>query len=844
MENSETTTAAAAAQPMVVPRPRIANACEACRSAKVKCQASHQLGICKRCFDSKRECIFKTGPRTRRPRQSKLNESSPRPPPPPAPSKTFTIDIPMPDEGVVEATEGIEALRLAHEMSIDTLVPYESSLESDEDDDMYDYSYYEASTGSRGPQQSQISRGRHKQSTTGSVVSNASSLPVGASALSTPPSSIVGRAMSAKKSLATIGIQPQFNADSAGALLESFRKVQMKHFPVIHIPDDATVTSLARERPFVLLAVLAAASNSRSLQGHSLYDEEFRKILGLKFVAGGERSVDLLLGLAIYVAWYPFHLRPKNKQAFQYIRMTVDLVSDLELDQDHYFGQDEPSSQRLAEIRAYLGSYYQVSSYRSCWARTATMTYTPFTSKCCDILEQHAKSQGDKILVWQVRLQRIVEETNDMRRNQRGRSQSESQIELMLKGMEAQLNEWEKKLDAELSDVPSIRIGFIFARIFLSGAPLLQLPSSKEGPLDRSTYFKADPNRLMAVIPILQESFDYYLTLSALEINSFTGVHWSNFILGIILGFRMSFPVPVCPEWDDSAARPLLRFGEYIDRFCGHWGGEGTKNCDEIQASLNATLGTGTPHSGSSTTGPNMKNTPNLDILSASKVVLGEVRKKFLKRLAKHDRPPQQLQQQQQSQQPPLPTPPSAATSSSSPWDNSNTLLSPIGSNLLYGMNQPLEPQLGSMNTPATSRSTPGTDGSPIQLDANMRGCPMMDGSLETFYPFFNESFSANMAHHAHPQPLPTPPFHDQPPTLQGNQTLHQHNQHQHQLHPEQNIFHTHAMPVSPTAVPATGMGLDVGGGLMGGAGAESFNNDLWATMTMNWATQEGGFEF
>ncbi|KAK4447490.1 hypothetical protein QBC34DRAFT_409527 [Podospora aff. communis PSN243] len=55
----------------VVPRPRITNACEACRSAKVKCQASNQLGICKRCLDSKRECVFKTGPRTRRPRQSK-----------------------------------------------------------------------------------------------------------------------------------------------------------------------------------------------------------------------------------------------------------------------------------------------------------------------------------------------------------------------------------------------------------------------------------------------------------------------------------------------------------------------------------------------------------------------------------------------------------------------------------------------------------------------------------------------------------------------------------------------------------------------------------------------------
>lgn len=150
---------------------------------------------------------------------------------------------------------------------------------------------------------------------------------------------------------------------------------------------------------------------------------------------------------------YPFHLRPKNKQAFQYVRMTVDLVSDLELDQDIYLGHDEPSAQRLREIRAYLGSYYQVSSYRACWARTAALTYTPFTSKCCDLLEQHAKSQGDKILVWQVRLQRIVEETNDMRRSQRGRSQNESQIELMLKGMEAQLNEWERSLDKELVNI-------------------------------------------------------------------------------------------------------------------------------------------------------------------------------------------------------------------------------------------------------------------------------------------------------------------------------------------------------------------------------------------------------
>jgi len=77
----------------------------------------------------------------------------------------------------------------------------------------------------------------------------------------------------------------------------------LPHFPCVVLSPEATVSDLARERPFVLLAVLAVASSTRTLQGHSLYDEEFRKILGLKIVAGGERSIELLEGLIVYVAW-------------------------------------------------------------------------------------------------------------------------------------------------------------------------------------------------------------------------------------------------------------------------------------------------------------------------------------------------------------------------------------------------------------------------------------------------------------------------------------------------------------------------------------------------------------
>lgn len=67
--------------------------------------------------------------------------------------------------------------------------------------------------------------------------------------------------------------------------------------------EEPSIASLAQSSPFLLLAILAAASGSRTIQGHSLYDEEFRKVLGMKFVAAGERSLELLMGLVIYTAW-------------------------------------------------------------------------------------------------------------------------------------------------------------------------------------------------------------------------------------------------------------------------------------------------------------------------------------------------------------------------------------------------------------------------------------------------------------------------------------------------------------------------------------------------------------
>ncbi|KAK0730037.1 hypothetical protein B0H67DRAFT_596295 [Lasiosphaeris hirsuta] len=738
-------------------RPRITNACEACRSAKVKCQASNQLGICKRCLDSKRECIFKTGPRTRRPRQSKRPDSTTpiNPLPPPAgPSKTFTIDIPMPvDDDVADSFEG---LRLHHEGFINDLTPDVEEGDEEHDYDDYDYEMADSpwlATGGAAPRTS---------SNAGSVVSHASSLPVGASALSTPPSSVAAasrvggsgaganHAMGTTKSKTTaaaLGLRPQFNLDSASALLATFREVMVAHFPCIVLDDGeaSTVASMAKERPFVLLAILAAASSSRTLQGHSLYDEEFRKILGLKFVAGGERSLELLQGLVVYVAWYPFHLRPKNKQAFQYIRMAAEILDDFDSDQDFSTeGQDETlTPERLDQIRTYLATYYLGSHIATSWNRTPALPYSDYTAKCCDILHKHSNLKGDSILVWKVRLQRLVEETHETRKLRRGHPQTEYQTELILKGIESQCAEWETRMAPEVANSPAIKVAVFFTRIFIIGAPLLKLPSARPINNDPSTW-RPTPQRLLSVVPWLHALFDYCLTLTSTEINAFVGTDWGGLILGVILGYRMSFPLTACPEWDDSEARRHVRFGEYIDRLC-RLGDD--SDGDDIRSNL-------TPAS----------SQKSMDILSASKVVLGVVRTKYKRRVAKLEKPP-----------PPPPQPqPQPST-------------------------QPQ--QLGTAQATWGMPPHPGLD---ISREPGP-GCPMLDGSLESYYPFWDETFATNH-------------LGDQPASGQGGR------------------------------VTGAGKGPGaVGTGVVeGGAGDQQepvVFNDLWATMTMGWTQDDINFE-
>ncbi|KAI1648299.1 uncharacterized protein F4817DRAFT_334541 [Daldinia loculata] len=561
--------------PQAQPQPKhnkINYACEACRISKIKCQPGTQPGICKRCSEFKRECVFRTGPRTRRPKVTRPDAEAR--PPPPGPSQTFSIDFTMPADD--DLHDNFDALREKHERFIDGLIP------SSDDESNGDLA---------------------QLSSTGETFNfNDLSMPT--------PSGAAARG--ASRPVSSLGIKPRFNLESAEKLLESFRAM-LSSSPCIALPEDADVRSLARDMPFVLLSLLAVTSCSTSLQGHSLYDEEYRKVLALKFVAGGERSIELLQGIMIYCSWYPFHLRPKNRQLQQYLRMAIDIVHDLGLDEETRIDlATMPLERKVAKlqgIRAYLSCFHLNSVYAWGWSKSCTLRYTPWMAKCCDMLEQYSDLEQDHILVWLVRLQYVLNEFAELHRSYKkhdASNQSDHHKQLIRAGLEMQLRDFQARIPIHLSTKPSIFMASLVGDAFLLAAPLMQ--TVRPRPED-ATALIIDPAELQSAAYAARTLLDYVVNLSPTQMSYFCGADLTRFILTIILGFRLSFPISFCPSYDYSQGRKVLDLGTYLTKL--------SSNNDDDAAN-------------SGTKRPSKKT----DVVSALKVVLGSVKTSFDKKSA------------------------------------------------------------------------------------------------------------------------------------------------------------------------------------------------------------------
>ncbi len=239
-------------------------ACEPCRSLKVRCLPSLQGGVCKKCLRSGAECVF-AEPRPRR-RSSK----------PSSKARVSELETKLNDliARVDQSNAGV-------------------------------YGITGSAPGTVEPEESRTAPAPALSDTRPSAGSS------GPTSLSTPEIEL-GYSLSQDlyaeyprinltQSLPDLLSSFSISIATTDEYLLRFRNMS-NYFPFVIIPSEADILSMSLDRPFLCLAALCAVTSADNILQKTL-EQSFRIAILQKIMIDGERSLDLLNGLLVYLAW-------------------------------------------------------------------------------------------------------------------------------------------------------------------------------------------------------------------------------------------------------------------------------------------------------------------------------------------------------------------------------------------------------------------------------------------------------------------------------------------------------------------------------------------------------------
>jgi hypothetical protein len=154
------------------------------------------------------------------------------------------------------------------------------------------------------------------------------------------------------------------------------------------------------------------------------------------------------------------------------------------------------------------------------------------------------------------------------------------------------------------SSTASLKIALFYTNIFLCGGTKLKFPGVA-GPLTAPPEFLYPSMSSFArCAEIIGNFFDFVLSLERSTFLLFCGVDWTRLIAVIILSIRISFPMPECLDWDASWARSKMHLSEFLAAIC---------------------------------TRPDLRlGADSLDILSATRVIMGMVKEKYDREVSRY----------------------------------------------------------------------------------------------------------------------------------------------------------------------------------------------------------------
>ncbi|OGE56023.1 hypothetical protein PENARI_c003G06539 [Penicillium arizonense] len=359
-------------------------------------------------------------------------------------------------------------------------------------------------------------------------------------------------------------------------LLDRFRGMA-SYFPFVRLPYSCTAASMAEDRPFLLLAAVAAASSEYCHLQDALI-RQFKESLSQRVVVAGEKDLDLLQGLLVHLAWFHFHFVPGSQQAYQYLQIAISMVIDLRLDQeaaDLVELRTELSDTYIREAcRAYLGCYYMSNIIAMTSGKPNNLQFHKDMLRCAMMLQQQPKSETDLLIYPMTKVLQFTEEVCETLRSEGIHS---PRLHIHAGRFTTWLEEWWSSLSTDLRNKVLLINGYYAAKIRIQEMGLVYCYGQRRPPSPKAqeefTILSAHPmviSNLIKCVSSTKEYLDSFFALPATEQNSLPYSAWCQVVLTVFVLYRLSVGLPEVPQWDVEIAQQTVDLQEYIDKLLSH----------------------------------------------------------------------------------------------------------------------------------------------------------------------------------------------------------------------------------------------------------------------------------
>ncbi|KAK4506493.1 hypothetical protein PRZ48_000225 [Zasmidium cellare] len=213
-----------------------------------------------------------------------------------------------------------------------------------------------------------------------------------------------------------IPIASAITLSEAEILLDRYCRLMSSGMPFVVIPPGATAQTLFETKPVLLRAICTVAKFHDLPQQQALVKELVKEVAG-RVLGESEKSVDIIQGILVFVAWYHPHVFWSH-QVTNLLHLAIAMCIDMGIDRSPGQNQDFKAAttkavhgpclaQRipsLEERRSLLGVFY-MSSFK----KIDAMPFTRYMDDCLNSLEQAREHDSDLFLVQMTRIQHVIE---------------------------------------------------------------------------------------------------------------------------------------------------------------------------------------------------------------------------------------------------------------------------------------------------------------------------------------------------------------------------------------------------------------------------------------------------